>query len=536
MSEVTELISLGDHLFGKRENLLSFWDEVFYNFDPSNATFQSTRSLGDDYASDLTTSQPLLVARDLIDSLSSMRPAGQSWFEMEVEDLNDHDGKRWLEWATKLQRRAMYDRAAQFVIAAKDTDNNYALAGQGVVTIETMPDRSSLLYRSWHLRDVAWSDGLDGATECVHQKMKMTAHQMRRTFGDAKLHPKVRECLEKGKNPYHEFNLRRVVIPTDMYHGESKFRTKLVDIYIDVDNEHRMEVTGQRINPFVIPRWKRIRGSQYAISPAVLAGLPEARLLQAMTYTLLQAGEKAADPPILATHEAVRSELNLMAGGVTWIREDYDERTGAALRSLEMDRSGMPLGLELQQRSESILNQAFYLDKFRPPVREKDMTAFEFSKLWDDYMRNLGQLVEPYETDFNGGMCERTFEVLLMNGAFGSPDTIPESLRGEDVRFKFKSPTRDAEDKAKGQIFVEGIALVKEGMALDPSVGTIPNAVDALRGALQGIGWKEEWLNSREAAAAMAQNQAAQVQQERMLAMAQQGAATVADLSKARAA
>lgn len=535
MSDIQELIQQGDHLFSKRDNLLSFWDEVFRNFDPSNANFISCNTLGEDYAGDLTTSHPLLVARDLQDSLGAMRPAGKPWFEMEVSDLNDHEGRQWLEWASKTQRSAMYDRAAQFIVAAKDADNNYSLAGQAVVTVETMPDRSSLLYRSWHLRDVAWSDGLDGATECVHQKLKMSAWHMARTFGEDKIHPKVRECLANGKNPYHEFNLRRVVVPTDMYHGETKFRTRLVDIYIDVDNEHRIEVTGQRINPFVIPRWKRIRGSQYAISPAVLAALPEARLLQAMTYTLLQAGEKAADPPMIATHEAVRSELDLMAGGVTWIREDYDERTGAALRSLDIDRSGMPLGLELQQRSEALLSSAFYLDKFRPPVRTKEMTAFEFSKLWDDYMRNLGQLVEPYEADFNGGLAERTFDVLMFNGVFGPAESIPESLRGESIEFKFKSPTRDAEEKALGQVFVEGAALVREAMALDPSSGTIPNAVEALRGALKGIGWQEAWMRSREDSAAMAANEAQQAATEKMMGMMQQGAATAVDLSKAAA-
>lgn len=535
MSTVQELIAAGDRLFDKRECLLSFWDEVCFNFDPANASFQSQVTLGEDYAANLTTSYPLLVARDLIDSLSSMRPAGQTWAEMEVPDLVDHDAKRWLDWATKTQRRAMYDRAAQFVVATKDADNNYGLIGQAAVTIEMMPDRSSLLYRSWNIRDVAWADGLDGAVECVHQKLKYDAYTMRRLFGEHKLHAKVNDCLKPGKDPYTEFNLRRIVMPTDMYHGETKFRTKLVSVYVDVDNEHMIEVTGQRINPFVIPRWKRIRGSQYAISPAVLAALPEARLLQAMTYTLLQAGEKAADPPMLATHEAVRSDLNLMAGGVTWVREDYDERTGDPLRPLNVDRSGMPLSLEMQQRSEMMLNAAFYLDKFKLPVRGPEMTAYEFAQRIQDHIRSLSQLVEPYETDFNGGLCERTFDVMLANGGFGPLESIPEALRGEDVQFKFKNPMRDAEDKAKGQMLVEGLALVKEAAAITESAGAVPDAVEALRGALEGIGWKPSWINSRERAAEISEQAAMAAQQERLLAMAQQGAATVKDLSGAMA-
>jgi hypothetical protein len=42
-----------------------------------------------------------------------------------------------------------------------------------------------------------------------------------------------------------------------------------------------------------IPRWQTVSGSQYSYSPATVAALPDARLIQAMTFTLLEAGEKA---------------------------------------------------------------------------------------------------------------------------------------------------------------------------------------------------------------------------------------------------
>jgi hypothetical protein len=121
----------------------------------------------------------------------------------------------------------------------------------------------------------------------------------------------------------------------------------------------------------------------------------------------------------------------------------------------------------------------------------------------------------------------------MFNGGFGPAESIPESLRGESI--ELKSPTRDAEEKALGQVFVEGAALVREAMALDPSSGTIPNAVEALRGALKGIGWQEAWMRSREDSAAMAANEAQQAATEKMMGMMQQGAATAVDLSKAAA-
>lgn len=516
MSRVTELIEMGDRLFSKRGGLLSHWQDIAEQFSPASADFTGALTLGEDYAADLFTSYPLLVAREMIDSLGMMlRPTQKDAAVMYVDGLEDHDGKRWLEWATKIQRKAMYDRAAQYIVAAKSGEHDFALFGQDVMTIERMPDGTSLLMRSWHLRDTAWSNGINGAVECVHRKWKPTAYELMKLFGEKKVHAKVREKMERGKDAYCEINCRHLVIPSDMYHGETKYKAPLVSIYIDVDNEHVMEETGQRINPYVISRWQRMRESQYAISPAVLCALPETRLLQAMTYTLLQAGEKAVSPPLLATKNAIRSEIDVRAEGITWVDADYDERKGAALQPLLQDKSGLPFGMELQQRSEDMIRKAFYIDKLQMPQRGGPQeTAYEVSQRVQQYIREALPLIEPVESEKNGGVWERAFEVLLQDGAFGPMDQIPKSLRGADVRFKFASPLREQIDAAKGQIFLDGLKLIEAGAGLDPAVRGIPDAVDTMRDVLESIGWQAKWMRSKEqvAAAANAEAEAAQAQ------------------------
>lgn len=538
LTTVQNLIEAGDRLFNKRQNLLSFWQEVAENFNPVAADFLGTQTLGEDYASELMTSYPLMVARDLTDTFSSMlRPSDRDWFMIEsTAARRDHEARQWLQMASQIQRKAMYDRRAQFVVAAKDGDRDFGLFGQAVISVDLMPDRSGLLYRSWHLRDVAWADGVDGAVECVHRKAKYCANQLAKLFGEKRLHENVRKCLEVGKDPYYEFNVRHIVMPADQYNGEAKFSTPLVSIYIDVDNQHLIEVTGQRINPYVIPRWQRIKGTQYAVSPATVCALPEARLLQAMTFTLLEAGEKYVRPPLIATKEAIRSDIDVQAGGITWVVADYDERRGEVLRPLTQDKSGMPLGLEMQARSEAMLKMAFFLDRLDLPVRGPEMTAYEVGQRVQQYIRNALPLFEPMESDYNGGICERTFDVLLANGGFGPPDSIPQSLLGEEYEFRFVSPLRDAVEKEKGQIFLQSSELVAQAAALDPGAGAVVDAGEALRDALEGIGVPARWLHSPEVTQQMREGMAAQAQQQRELEMLQGGAKAVADFSKARAA
>ena len=536
MTACADLITAGDRLFGKRENLLSFWQDVAENFAPDIADFTSRQTLGDDYASNLVTSYPIITARELADQFGAMlRPSVKDAAVMWVEGLEDHEGKAWLEWATRIMRRAMYDRSAQYVIAAKDGERDFSLFGQAVLTCEPAPDKSHLLFRSWHLRDTAWSNDLTGAVECVHRKWETpTAKDLARIFGESKLHPKVQDCLRTGKDPYTEIKCRHAVIPADTYHGEHKYRTPLVSVYIDVDNEHIIEQTGQRSSPYIIPRWQRIKGTQYATSPAVTCALPEARLLQSMTYTLLEAGEKFVNPPLLQTQDAIRSDVDVRAGGITMVSADYDERTGEVLRPLKQDKSGMPLGLELQQRSEEMLRKAFYADKLSMPQRGGPQeTAYEVGQRVQQYIRDALPLVEPVEIEFNGGVWERGFAVALAEGAFGPPDSIPESLRGADIEFKFASPLREQVDREKGRIFIEGVQLIQAGAALDPAVANIPNAVVTVRDVLQGIGWETKWLRSPKAVEAAADMQAEQAKAQQMLDAMTQAGGIAKDLGQA---
>jgi hypothetical protein len=122
----------------------------------------------------------------------------------------------------------------------------------------------------------------------------------------------------------------------------------LVDLLRRHDHKHLIEATPIWGRYYVIPRWQTVSGSQYATRPPPVCALPDARLLQAMTYTLLEAGEKATSPPIIATQNVVRSDVALYAGGITWVDEEYDEKTR---RRAAPARAGLPR-LQLRRADE----------------------------------------------------------------------------------------------------------------------------------------------------------------------------------------
>ena len=517
--DATELHEQGMSLFGKRASLMSLWQEQGENFYPERADFTYHRSLGVDFASNLMTSFPILCRRDLGDQMGSMlRPTAKTWFHSGLVDIarETNDAKRWMEQADTTMRRAMYDRKSMFVRACKEGDHDWATFGQNVISVRLNRNRDTLIYRCWHLRDCAWAENEHGQVAMMFRKWKPTARQMKTVFGD-KVNTAVDQFLQQ-KKPFEEIETMHMVVEMDLYTGdidryergadgnETKTRGPVtpqvrkrfpfVSIWYDTTHSCLIEAVATFNKEYNVARWQTVSGSQYAFSPATVAALPDARLIQSMTYTILEAGEKATNPPMIATEDAVRSDIGVFAGAVTWVDRDYDEKLGEALRPLTQDLRGMPIGQEMLQDSRSMLSAAFYLNKLKPfaPTSDPEMTAFQAGQIVAQYIRDALPLFEPMEIEYNGGICDLTFDNLLRGGAFGSPLDIPKELQGVETQFRFESPLHDAIEQQKGQKFLEMKQLIAQAVEMDQSILAMPDWSTALRDALQGSQIPAKWV------------------------------------------
>ena len=543
-SRAKELIKQGDYLFTKKSPLLSLHQEQADHFYPERADFTFSRSLGVEFANHLTTSFPVLTRRELGSTISAMlRPNNKEWYNISIarEERLDNSGRAWLEDKEKVMRRAMYDRQALFVRATKEADNDFVTFGNAVLSTELNRSRDALIYRCWHLRDVVWKENYMGVVDTVHRKWKPTARELVQTFGVDRLDGKIVECTtDSNKNPYKQFNVRHIVLPVEQYQSMSgegvKFNTPYVSIYVDVDHMKVIEETGAWTCIYSVPRWQTVAGSQYGYSPATVAALPDARLIQAMTLTLLEAGEKAVNPPMIAQGDVVRSDISIFAGGVTWVDKEYDERLGESIKPINQDYGALPFGMDMREDVKSTIMEAFYLNKLSlPPIEGGDMTAYEVGQRIEEYIRNALPLFEPMEMEYNGSVCEHTFEILMREGAFGSPADMPDSLRGQEIKFKFKSPLHDAVDRQHAQKYMETKNLLAQAVEMDPDAPYMVDGATALRETLKAIGTPAAWLREESEVKAMSdqrKQQMAQAQQMEMLDKGGKGAANAAKAAK----
>lgn len=549
-----DLIERGSKLFNQRKAITTLWQEIAENFYPQRADFTLTRYVGEEFAEHLYSSYPLLVHRELSNSIASMlRPRKKEWFIIAVDEHESlsKGAKAWLEWATSRMRTAMYDRKAHFVRATTEGDADFTAFGQCCITreINWAAEKPHLLYRCWHLRDVAWAEGSDGAIGEIFIKWKPTIRQLKQQFGEERLHASMLQlCRTNKSGDLTEVDCMRLVISSDIYAGRNgEFAqtpgsplqqmgnmTAWVIVYLDVTNNHIIHEQGVPSHGITLPRWQTVSGSQYAYSPATVAGLPDARLIQSMTLTLLEAGEVSVRPPMIATQDAIRSDIQLYAGGITWADVEYDERKGDVLRPITQDRRGLPMGYEAHDRQQMALAEAFYINKLTLPPPQGDMTAFEVGQRVEEYVRAALPLFEPMEHEYNGQLCEDTFDALLRAGHFGAIRDIPAELQGRDVHFKFVSPLHDAIERKNASEFLESADLIERAMTLDPNAVMAMDVSTALRSALEGVGLAEKHIRSpRELQRLVAEKQ----QQEDMMAaaaMSQQAGKGARDIAQAQ--
>lgn len=526
-SRAQQLIKNGDYLFSKKQSLLSLWQEIAENFYVERADFTVCRYLGSEFADHLMTSYPVLARRDLGDSFASMLRRDK-WFNLSIQGAEpDHSAKVWLEWARDIQYRAMYARGSQFPRATKEGDHDFAAFGQCAITVELNKTASGLLYRCWHLRDLAWAEGPDGEIDTVHRKWKPTARTLVSLFGK-KVHQEVTRLLEK--EPYREIECRHVIIPSDEYeHGKSKSR--FVSVYIDVQNQHVMEETPIMNRMYCIPRWQTVSGSQYAYSPATIVALPDARLIQSITRVLLEAGEKAVDPPLVASKAVFRDDFNLMAGGITWADLDADQDIRQVIGEFTKTAQ-IPTGLNISNDVRTMIHQAFYLNTLTLP-QMSGMTAYEVSQRVQEYIRQALPLFSPVEQNYNGELCDMTFDLLMQSGAFGSKYDIPQSLRGQDIQFTFESPLQSAIGQEKQGKLQATAEMLQMAANIDASVRADVDIRTAFRDALSGFGVPAKWMRSEQDADQMISNQQQRQQDAETMQQVAQGAQTLQQVASA---
>lgn len=503
-----DLIAEADKRFGEHDRMLPLWQTLAENFHPMRADFTRVRSPSEEFASFLMSGRPALAFRELHNSLSgTLRPRDQQWFHPRThsESVNKQpEARAFLDWMGQMQRRIMYDPKAGLVRATKEADGDFALTGNAVITIDPNRFMNGLQTRCWHLRDAAWAEGYDGAVNRAYFKWDPEIRELKQKFGGNKgeyvLPPSIMNA--KPEEQDRKIKCRRIIIPSEDYDMPEARRRGMgwVSVYVDCENEHILEEVPMRTMRSIYPRWVTVSNSPIAYSPSAILALPDARMYQEITLTILEAGQKAVDPPTISVGEAINGGVNLYAGGNTNVDADYDERLGEVLRPMTLKHDGLQFAAAREELIAKQLDDAFFRSRIGMPTITKEMTATETERLYAEFIRGALPLFEPVEQEYSNALCSECFEVSRDMGAFGSPYDMPPALRGQELRFEFESPLQQAAERQKVGQFQQSVEIVAVAAQIDATARANFNTDEAARDTLGSIGSPAKWLRSEEQA------------------------------------
>ena len=497
--DIDDLLSRHKRLKDQRRLWESHWQELAEVMLPRRADFTSERIAGERRADALFDGTPMLARRGLASAIDGLlKPKTARWFRIKALDEGldeDEQVKRWLEVAEERLYRALYDRRARFIQRSGEVDEDLVTFGTGVLFVGEGQALNRLLFRSFHLKDVVLAENGEGEIDTLFVSLRLTARQAAQRFGEAALGKDTREALTNGGED-KSFTFLQVVTPRAERDGRRRDNRNLpfASLVIDVQSEHQVSESGYHEFPFAVPRWDTAAGEVYGRSPGMIA-LPDANTLQQMGKTLLVAGHKAVDPPLLVGDDSVFGTPKTFPGGIT----TFDMQAARDLGRIPIEplQTGfnLPLGREMQKDARDQIWAAFFRNVLQLPVDAPRMTATEVLERKEEFIRTIGPVFGRLESDYIGQVVERAFNILLRAGAFPDP---PEALQGREVVFDYASPVEQARRQIEAAGAARSVELLAPFVQADPSILDNFDGDAIARDTPEIFGMPQRWLRPKE--------------------------------------
>ncbi len=457
--QIQDLLDRRAQLRRARSAWESHWQELAQAMHPRRADFTQVRQPGERRHETQYDGTPIQARRELAAAIGGLlMPKGERWVTLRAADeaLNDRtEVKRWLRAAEDRLFAALYDPRANFMAAHGEVDDDLVTFGTAALFIGEGQRLDHLVFRALHLRQTLIAPDHDGRIDTVFLDEMLTARQAAQRFGREALGAKTREALDgrRGADPDARFEFVQAVLPRHERDPRSARATDLpfANVVIDVASDHLVLEDGFHEFPLAVPRWDTASGEIYGRSPGMVA-LPDANTLNQMGKTLLKAGQKAVDPPLLVASDSVKGTLHQQPGRATYFDADAARALGRIPVMPLQTGANLPLGREMQRDVREMVWGAFFRNVLRLPADGPQMTATEITQRRREFIQTIGPVFGRLEPAYPAVIVTRAFGILFRAGLL--PSAPPVLVEGGGIRFRYASPI----EKLRAEIDALGVS------------------------------------------------------------------------------
>jgi hypothetical protein len=463
-ADVEKLIARYNHLDSDRGNWKNMWDDCARYGAPRRMGAQGPRADGDRRISPQIFNP---IGIQCVQTLAAamhgmlMNPA-TNWLNIRLanEALDEQESaKHWTNGVSKGISNALSSPFTAFHSQANQLLEDMASLGTAVMYVGQQK-KGHIFVRTYPVFECVVAENEYGFIDTVMRDSMYTVRSMVDIWGD-KVSPKVTALYDKGR--YDEkFKVLNVCSPREdkdrAYGSKTPANMPIAICYIEEGEQHLLEESGVEEMPYVVPRWWVISGEVFGRSPLMTA-LPQVKVANAATRTVMRAAEKAVDPPLTVPHEGLVGPVRQYAGSLTYLRNKTE--IGQMPTSAQLPYAGEYIAkLDDAIRTTMFVDQVQFVGDFK-------MTATEVIQRQTERMRLLGPVLGRLENEFLNPLVERVFGIMSRMNAFEQP---PDEIQGADMRIEYSSPLARAQKSQIAQGFEQVIAVLEPLAKLGPDV------------------------------------------------------------------
>ena len=499
MDEIKAIIARFEALEGQRDNWQNHFQELADYMLPRKADIVRKRSRGEKRMDQIFDGTALQAVDLLSASLHGMLTSGATpWFHLALKDPDigrDSQVQEWLE-TTSLRMMQAFNQS-NFETEIHEMYVDLVVFGTGCMFVEM--DGNQLRFSTRHIAEYHIAENQYGLVDTLFRKYKIPARQAVLRFG----YDNVTDYIKKiyDKKPDDEVTILHAVLPR--YERDTSKEDSLnmpfASVYICMESKMPLSVGGFQEFPYVVPRFLKATGETMGRSPAMVA-LPDVKMLNLMSKTIIQAAQKQIDPPLLVPDDGFVLPIRTNPGGLNFYRSGSRD-TITPLNT----GSNIPIGLQMGEQRRQAIRSAFYVDQLLSGGAP-NMTATEVIQRQEERMRVLSPALGRLMNEMLRPLVERTFALMLRNDML---DVAPEILQGRDVDIEYVSPLARAQKSSSLNNTMKALEILMP-LAQSLPVGDHVDPDGLVRHITDALGVPKTVLNSDEEIAQQRQQRAAQ--------------------------
>lgn len=439
--------------------------------------------------------------------------------ELEDAEANNEEAV-WLDLVARAMYRFISGAKSNFRLAVAEALLDETALGTTVVWTGAEPGapphhQALPLLKCWI------DENEQGRVDTVYRAYELQRWRVREKYQI----PEVEKRHEEKRPDSEDENFLQAVEPRRGHEGQ------WIEAKIHIETKRVVEARFYRSFPFSVARFMKMAGHAYGYSPGIKA-LPLAMGVSRLRQFARLGAEYDRLPPFMDFTGAALSGLDLRAGARNSIDPElYRAWSTDPIRPIPFGGSSGSTHQEIEALVAAI-QYTFYVD-WMTPAENGNETATAVMDKREIRFRAMGAMTARNEVELMDAMSVRLFELMERAGMF---PPAPQSVRGRDIRFEYRSPISLAQRQGDVEALARSVDFTTAVAQIDPGAPQNFDWNEMVRLAAKGYGAPASVIRDREAVEREREEQKAAAQMSQQLEQAGLAAGAYRDAGQGEAA